>query len=71
MISEIKKYQILPSKLIVVHLAALANEKICARNKKKAYDVNVNGTVNLLKACSEKNVNNLYLLRQSGFTEKK
>jgi|MDTG01.4.fsa_nt_gb UDP-glucose 4-epimerase len=49
--------RIIPKSSIVVHLAALSNEKVCAKNKKKAYDVNVNGTINLLKACSKKKCN--------------
>ena len=45
---------IIPTNSIVVHLAALANERVCSKNKRKAYDINVNGTINLLKACSKK-----------------
>ena len=45
---------IIPTNSIVVHLAAQANEKVCSKNKRKAYDINVNGTINLLKACSKK-----------------
>ena len=46
--------RIIPISSIVVHLAALSNEKVCSKNKRKAYDINVNGTKNLLKACSKK-----------------
>ena len=45
---------VIPTNSIVVHLAAMANEKVCSKNKRKAYDINVNGTINLLKACSKK-----------------
>ena len=44
---------LIPKNSTVVHLAALANERVCSKNKKKAYDVNVNGTKNLLRACTK------------------
>lgn len=38
---------------IIYHLAALSSPKFCEENKKLAWDVNVNGTLNLLEKLEE------------------
>ena len=38
---------------IVVHLAAKTSLKFCQEEPEKAFDVNVNGTINVIKACIE------------------
>ena len=40
----------------VIHLAALSRDPDCAGNAYECFDVNVMGTLNLMKACMEKNV---------------
>ena len=38
--------------------------------KEKAYDINVNGTINLLKACSKKKCKQFIFASTSGYMEK-
>lgn len=40
---------------VVIHLANLGNMRECENNKEKAFNVNVNGTFNVLKACEKIN----------------
>ena len=32
----------------IIHLAAMSNESLCAQNEKKAYEINVLGTINVI-----------------------
>ncbi len=40
----------------IIHLAAISTEKACRENPRLAFDVNVGGTLNLLKAAQKRNV---------------
>jgi len=40
----------------LVHLAAISRDKDCRDNPRQAFDINVNGTVNLMKAAKARNV---------------
>tara|TARA_A100001015_G_scaffold317067_1_gene433009 strand:- start:193 stop:942 length:750 start_codon:yes stop_codon:yes gene_type:complete len=42
---------------MIIHCAALARMKDCELNKKKAYQINVKGTENLIKICKKYNPN--------------
>lgn len=42
---------------IVVHLAAMAGVRPSINNPKLYYDINITGTLNLLEACKENNIN--------------
>jgi len=62
---ETKKCNILSKKLVknienkttsIIHLAAISSSKDFEKNPEKAFDVNVKGTINLLKAASQNNV---------------
>ena len=50
--------ELIPQNSIVVHLAAISKPSICDKNLKLAFDVNVNGTINLYNAAKKKNVKN-------------
>jgi UDP-glucose 4-epimerase len=43
----------------VVHLAAISRDGDCRNNPRLAFDVNVNGTLNVARACHERNVRQL------------
>jgi len=49
---------------IVIHLSALTNVDLCETNKKLAYKINVEGTVNVIKSC-EKNQSKLIYISSS------
>ena len=62
---ETKKCNILSKKLVknienkttsIIHLAAISSSKDLEKTPEKAFDVNVKGTINLLKAASQNNV---------------
>jgi len=42
---------------IVIHLAAMAGVRVSIQNPELYYEVNVNGTLNLLEQCRENNIN--------------
>ena len=46
---------------IVIHLAAISSLPECQNNPVLAFDVNVNGTLNILEICRNKNIKKLYL----------
>ena len=60
--SEAKKVDIrdssfadnIPENSTVVHLAAISSNQKCKLDKKLAFDVNVNGTLNVYKASNKK-----------------
>ena len=62
--SKIEKY--INSNTIIIHLAAISTDKLCLNNPELAFDVNVNGTINLINIANKKKQRNLYLLQQNG-----
>ena len=40
----------------IIHLAAMSNENLCMQNEKKAYEINVLGTINVLSLALQKKV---------------
>ena len=46
----------------VVHLAAIVGEPACDRDEKLAEETNINGTLNILKACKTNNVKHLHFM---------
>ena len=46
----------------IIHLAALSNPKDSFLNPKKYFEVNLFGTLNLLKLCVKNNINNFFLM---------
>lgn len=42
------------SSTILIHFAAISNDSISKKNKKKTFDVNINGIKNLIKICNHK-----------------
>ena len=45
---------IIPKNSIIIHLAAISKPPICEKNPKHAFDVNVNGTINLFESAKKK-----------------
>jgi nucleoside-diphosphate-sugar epimerase len=50
---------LIPEGAIVVHLAAISRDPDCRANPALAFDVNVNGTMNLAAAAQKRNVSQL------------
>ena len=50
--SKIEKY--INSKTTIIHLAAISTDKLCSDNPNLAFDVNVNGTINLINIANKK-----------------
>ena len=48
--SSIKKYIIENNVKLIIHFAALSKVKQCEENKKKAYNINITGTANVVSA---------------------
>ena len=40
----------------IIHLAAISNENLCAQNEKKAYEINVLGTINVINIARQKKI---------------
>ncbi|MBS3167444.1 NAD(P)-dependent oxidoreductase [Candidatus Woesearchaeota archaeon] len=56
---------------ILIHAAALVGAKECEENKEKAYNVNVNGTYNVARACAELKIKLVYISTDTIFDGKK
>ena len=54
---------------IVIHLAAISSLPECQSNPVMAYDVNVNGTLNILEICRKKNVKKIIFASTSAVYE--
>ena len=54
---------------IVIHLAAISSLPECQSNPVMAYDVNVNGTLNILEICRKKNVKQIIFSSTSAVYE--
>ncbi len=54
---------------IVIHLAAISSLPECQSNPVLAYDVNVNGTLNILEICRKKNVSKIIFASTSAVYE--
>lgn len=65
--STIKKY----SPDVIIHLAAFVDTFGCENNIKKAIDVNIEGTINMVKACSKINCKFVYVSSEYVFSGKK
>jgi nucleoside-diphosphate-sugar epimerase len=50
---------IIPINSTVIHLAAISTDKDCKNNELLAFDVNVNGTINLIEAAKIRKVNKI------------
>lgn len=46
----------------VVHLAAIVGEPACDKDEKLAFDINVNGTKNIIKACLKNKIKHLHFM---------
>jgi len=53
-IRDKKLVNIIPENSTIIHLAAISTDKDCKNNKILAFDVNVNGTINLLESATIK-----------------
>ena len=53
-IRDKKLVNIIPENSTIIHLAAISTDKDCNNNKILAFDVNVNGTINLLESAKIK-----------------
>ena len=53
---KIEKY--LNKKTTIIHLAAVSTDKLCSAKPEKAFDINVNGTSNLINLANKKKVKN-------------
>ena len=49
---KIERY--INSNTTIIHLAAISTDKLCSDNPKLAFDVNVNGTINLINIANKK-----------------
>ncbi len=56
---------------IILHLAALTNIKECENNPAKAYEINMNGTLNIALACRKQKIKLIYLSTCAVFDGKK
>ena len=54
---------------IVIHLAAISSLPECQSNPVMAYDINVNGTLNILEICRKKNVKKIIFASTSAVYE--
>jgi UDP-glucose 4-epimerase len=54
---------------IVIHLAAVSSLPECQENPQLAYDVNVNGTLNVLEICRKKNIKKILFASTSAVYE--
>jgi|SRR3989344_2774730 len=62
---------------MVFHFASLTRGDECAKNPKKAYEINVNGTRNIVEACKKNNIALLFIstneifdgIKKSAYTE--
>jgi UDP-glucose 4-epimerase len=54
---------------IVIHLAAISSLPECQSNPVMAYDVNVNGTLNILEICRKKNIKKMIFASTSAVYE--
>jgi UDP-glucose 4-epimerase len=54
---------------IVIHLAAISSLPECQSNPTFAYDVNVNGTLNILEICRKKNISKIIFASTSAVYE--
>tara|TARA_Y100000287_G_C14213093_1_gene351965 strand:- start:648 stop:1643 length:996 start_codon:yes stop_codon:yes gene_type:complete len=54
---------------IVIHLAAISSLPECQNNPIMAYDVNVNGTLNVLEICRKKNISKIIFASTSAVYE--
>lgn len=46
----------------IVHLAAIVGEPACDKDEKLAYEINVTGTQNIIKACIKNNIKHLHFM---------
>lgn len=51
--------QVVPGSDAVVHLAAIVGDPACAKDPEVTQDVNVNGTMELIRACNSNNISRL------------
>lgn len=56
---------------VILHLAAMVNMLDCENNKKKAYEINVIGTKNLVEICKKNNIKLVYMSTCTIFDDKK
>lgn len=65
-IGDIRDYNFIETVLYnvdkVIHLAAIVGEPACDKDENLAEEVNVNGTLNVIKACKKNNVKHLHFM---------
>lgn len=49
-------HEIIPEKSTIIHLAAVSSDPLCKKNPYESFDINIMGTLNLIRSAIKKNV---------------